>query len=444
MQTPNCPRYESRNLMQRNMSSHKTPLVSSLIAAGLGLQALGTVYKPEALGYFAASPGVPLLFIASIVALPLKGRGRVSTYTWCLILWGLVGSAFSLMYFGWNDLYGSKFMPLMILSIAWLSPLLCFHALSIGTLRIGLAIGLTICLVGYILSDILAGAIPAIVRAMIFGGDALLYYDDRPRAFMAEPSHFATILGRYALFLYLLYEAGRPLNRTRLTLSMIALAVVLLFTGSKGGALAVSLTLLLLVMNRRTIGFAVFLIPVGWWLATFQINAIATDLDRFTSTATRAGMWLAGSAATLVNPVGWGYYGVYGTVSTFGNWSMDVLFGLPLRLTELQTIVGDLTSVSYKTTILDFAVTFGWPFFALMVWCLRRIDLSDLRALCAVTFIVMSGLYTSGHESVGLFLGIALLMKFFPAASVGRRQALRLRQMTQRSASRAGWLPNGR
>lgn len=204
------------------------------------------------------------------------------------------------------------------------------------------------------------------------------------------------------------------MNRGRLMFAMICLAAVLLISGSKGAAVAIALTLLLMVLNRRAFGFALILVPFAWWLASSQFDAIAIDVDRFTSTATRIGLWLAGTGATLTNPLGWGYYGFYGTVPIFGNWAMDMMFGLPFRLTELEIIVGDLSSVSYKTTLLDFSVVFGWPFIGLLIWYLKQVDLSDLRVRCAVTFLIILSISTAGHESISFFLGIAVLLKFFP------------------------------
>lgn len=392
------------------------PIVSCLVGAGLALQAFGAVYKPEALGFLAASPGVPILLLAAVLSLPLAARDRVSLYTWILIVWGLFGSAVSAAYFGYDALYASKMSSLLILSIAWFSPLLCFQSLSLRTVRIGMAAGIAICLVGFLTSDVFPSLLPGALRGFVFGGEYSVYYDDRPRAFMAEPSHFGAIVGRYGILLYLLSEVGRPLNRIRLGGSMVVLAMALLITGSKGAAIAIAFTLVLMVVNRKAFGFALVLIPVAWWLVNTQLEALSLDLDKFTSTATRTGLWLAGAAAVVSNPFGWGYYGFYGTVSMFGNWAMDRLYGLPFIFTELEMIVGDLSSVSYKTTLLDFAVVFGWPFLFFMAWMIRQIDLADLRARCVLAFLVILAISTAGHESISFFLGFALLLRYFPSA----------------------------
>jgi hypothetical protein len=100
-----------------------------------------------------------------------------------------------------------------------------------------------------------------------------------------------------------------------------------------------------------------------------------------------------------------------------------------LLLTELQTIVGELTSVSFKSTLVDFGVVYGLPFWFFLAYVLRRIDLSDLRVRCALVYFALSGASTAGHESIAFFLGLAVLLRFYPRrASVAASAAHRLNQ----------------
>lgn len=396
------------------LSPSTTPFISFVVAVGIMLQAFGAVYKPEFLGFLAASPGVLSLLLAAVLSFRYALASWVAGSAWLLLAWGLVTCSISMAYFGWHELYAEKMFNLMILSMVWIAPLLCIHALSINTLKWGLGIGLVICFLGYLLSDLFPGALPAFVREWAFGGGYDIYYDARPRAFMTEPSHFGTILGRYGILLYLIFEIGRPLDRVRLLIALVILAALLLLSGSKGAAVAMALSLVMLVTNRRAFGLAVVLIPAAWWLLSLQFDAFATDLERFTSTGTRVGLWLAGLGAILSNPLGWGYYGFYGTASLFGHWAMDLLYGYQLRLSELEMIVGELTSVSYKSTLLDFTVVFGWPFLFFLYRIMREIDFSDLRVRCSATFLIILGLSTSGHESISFFIGLAFLLRFYP------------------------------
>lgn len=391
-----------------------TPIISLMVGAGIGLQAFGAVYKPEFLGFLSASPGVLLLLAAAILSLRYALESRVALYGWLLLLWGVVVSTISLVYFGWNELYASKVFPLLILSVAWMSPLLCIRSLTFETLRIGLTAGLAISVAGFLFSDVFPNLLPGALRSFLFGGEYYIYYDDRPRAFMTEPSHFGALVGRYAIFLYILFEFNRKMSPLRLGLSLLMIAAALLVTGSKGAAVAMALSLVMLTTNSRAISLLFVIAPLSWWLLSSQFEAFSIDLDRFTSTSTRSGLWLAGAGAIGTNPVGWGYYGFYGTITIFGNWAMNQLFGLPFRFNELEIIVGDLTSVSYKTTLIDFAVVFGWPFFAYMGWLFRQIDFGDLRVRCAAAFNLFLSLSTSGHESISFFLGVALMVCFFP------------------------------
>lgn len=398
----------------RSRRSTYTLFITLLVGCGLALQSFGAIYRPEALGFLAASPGVLILLLAALLALPRGMDDRITKRGWLLLGWGLFTSLVSGMVLGWNSLYASKVAPLLILSIAWMAPLLCLRALDIRMLKIALGTGLVISGTGYVLGDLYPTALPELVREFIFGGGYEVYLDSRPRAFMTETSHFAAILGRYAILFFLLFEIGRRPSQIRLIVAILLIAVCLLVTESKGAAVSMAVTLLALSVGRHTITYSIVLVPAIWLIIDNQIGQIAFDIANFTSTSTRLGLFVAGSAATLVNPLGWGYYGFYGTVEHFGNWSMDVLSDLPLLFIELQTIVGDLTSVSYKSTLLDFTVVFGIAFWFFIVAVLKRIDTKDPRVRCILVYMVFTSLSTGSHESISFFLALAILARYFP------------------------------
>lgn len=387
-------------------------MVASLFGWGIALQAFGAVYQPEALGFLAASPGVPLLLLAALLALRGAKYDPIARKSWWLLGWGLLCSLISVAVFGLTPVYLTKIVPLLILSTVWIAPLLCLPYLSTSVVRTAVTAGLLITAVGYLSSDLLK-ILPSGLHALIFGGGYETYVDSRPRAFMTETSHFAALVGRYAMVLLLLREAGRAYDPTRLIIWVVGIALALLITESKGGAVSMCATLLALSAGRKSWRYIFILVPVAWWIADSQVEAISFDIENFTSTSTRVGLWLAGLCALVVNPAGWGYYGFYGTVETFGAWSMDYLSDLPFLFTELQVIVNELTSVSYKSTFLDFAVTFGLPFLLLLRDILKRLDLSDGRVRCALAYFFISSASTAGHESIAFFLGIAVLVKFY-------------------------------
>jgi hypothetical protein len=391
-----------------------TRATTLLVGWGLALQAFGAIYRPEALGFLAASPGVLFLLVAALLALPQALVDGITLRGWLLLGWGVVASLVSAMLFGWNSLYASKVTPLLILSMVWMAPLLCLQAMDIKMLKISLGAGLALTGTGYVLGDLFPTALPGTVREFIFGGGYEVYVDSRPRAFMTETSHFAAILGRYAILLFMLFEIGRRPSQIRLIVGILSIAVGLLVTESKGAAVSMAVTLLALSVGRHTIRWSVFLVPAVWWIVDTQIGQIAFDIANFTSTSTRTGLLVAALAATLVNPLGWGYYGFYGTVERFGNWSMDVLSDLPLLFIEMQTIVGDLTSVSYKSTLLDFSVVFGFAFWFFIAGVIQRVDTNDPRVRCVLVYLVFTSFSTGSHESISFFLGLAILARYFP------------------------------
>lgn len=388
--------------------------ITLLVGWGIALQSFGAIYRPEALGFLAASPGVLLLLLAALLSLPHALADGTTLRAWLLLGWGLVASLPAAAVFGWSPLYASKVVPLLILSMVWMAPVLCLRALTTSMLRKAVTAGIAITLLGYVVSDLLPSLLPSALRVLIFGGGYEVYVDSRPRAFMTETSHFAALIGRYGLILLLMLEAGRRYSGARLMWGVSVVAIGLLLTESKGAPLSMAATLLVLAAGRRGLPYIVVLVPAAWFLIVSQLDAISVDIENFTSTSTRVGLWLAGAAAMVTNPAGWGYYGFYGAVEHFGNWSMDQLSDLPFLFTELQTIVGELTSVSFKSTLADFGVVYGWAFWLFLAHVLRRVDLSDLRVRCALAYFALSSASTAGHESIALFLGLAVLVKFYP------------------------------
>jgi hypothetical protein len=197
---------------------------------------------------------------------------------------------------------------------------------------------------------------------------------------------------------------------------MTGLAALLAALGSKGAAVSIAAALLSIIVTRRQLPFFLLLAPMLWSLAVLQFEALTFDLENFTSTSTRLVLSVAALASVAANPLGYGYYGMYGAVQAFGLLASDWLTDhVPLLLTELTEIVEDLANVSTKSTLLDFTVVFGAPFLLLLLSWMRRIDLPDPRARAALVYLILSSLSTSGHESISFFLGLVVLMRLFPA-----------------------------
>ena len=397
--------------------------LSAIFSAGVALMAFGAVYWPTGLGYLAASPGV-LLITVSVALLPLTPkplRSRTSLNAWRLLGYGVLISALSVLIFGWSPLYASKSLSLLLLSAVWIAPLLCIDHLQKRHLRRALIAAVGICFVGYLLGDIVPGSMPAAISSMAFGGGYDDYLHTRARGFMQENSHFAALLGRYLLILFLLNEASRTYSARRLTLFMVALATLLAFLGSKGSAVSIAAAVLSVSLTRRQLPYLVILAPLLWWVGETQFEALSYDIENFTSTSTRLTLALGAIAAMLSNPLGYGYYGFYGAIQKFGGWSMGWLGErLPLVTTELTEIVEDLINVSAKSTLLDFGIVWGLPFVLILIGLFRRINHSDPRARVGLVYLTLSALATSGHDSISFFLGLAVLVRLFPKLAPGR------------------------
>ncbi len=409
------------------LSSHR---LSTLYATGIALLGFSAVYRPEALGPLGASPGI-LLIIACVLALPLvrgrkrTGRPRIAPelHVVRLLVLGVFGSVVSLAVFGWSPLLAGKFVSLALLTLVWISPLLMVDMLSMRHLRIALAGGLLLCLLGYVLSDLFPGALPSAVRGLLFSDIYAVSDDRRPRGFTEEASSFSTTLARFALIYYLIWESGRAYRGVRLMAVLGGLALVLIALGSKGAAVGIAAAMFVASAGRKQMGYALLLLPAAAWTVMSQLNVLAVDLELYSSTSTRMGMALTGLAATLANPLGWGYYGFYGAVQHYGAWSMEWLSDqMPLLLVEMKEIVEDLMNVSTKSTLIDFSMTLGWAFIWLVWRIVRRVNLGDPRARAVAAYLLVTSLSTSGNASILFFLGCAVLMRLYPAVRTQERR----------------------
>jgi len=395
-------------------------LLSVLVSIGIALQAFGAVYWPSFLGYLGASPGMPFLLLAAALAPFCKPRNDmtwtadVARWGWWNIGYGFAVSLISILAFGWSHTNAQKTLTLAALTAAWLAPLLCVRQLYVGHLMVAVIVALAIATGGYILSDLLPDLLPSQIRNLIFASQYLLTNDERPRGFMAETSHFAALVGRLALILFLLQSSRKPFSAGRLTIFMVGLALGMSLLGSKGAAVAAVVAVIAMGFSRKLIPYLVIMLPVVWFVAESQTQSIAMDIENFTSTSTRLTLTLAAFSAIAINPLGYGFYGFYGAMQGFGGWALAKLSSLPLLLDEASEIITDLTNVSFKSTLLDFSVLFGILFFVLMWRIIRIIDTSDPRTRVALIYLGVSALGTAGHESVSFFLGLATLVLAYP------------------------------
>lgn len=392
--------------------------ISILFAIGVALLPFGAMYRPESLGTLAASPGLMFILAAVLLAplatprhMPIFGRLKLKH----LMLVPVLGSVVSVAFFGWNPLFAGKFFSIGLLSLLWLSPLLLADYLNIRHLRIAVLSGIGICLVGYIFSDLLQ-AFPSAVRDLLFGTAFQEVRDRRPRGFSEEASQFSATFSRLLILFFLIQESKRRYDSVRLIGFLCGLAVLLLLLGSKGAVVGIAIALLSFTIGRRQLPYLLLALPAALWLASTQIEAISVDIEQFSSTATRLTLLLTGFVSTLMNPLGWGFYGFYGAIQTFGGWAIDwVGDRFPvLLLFEAKDIIEEFNNVSTKSTPIDFMMTFGWLFIWLMVRVFQMIRLDDPRVRACSAYVLVSSLTTSGHLSITAFLIFAVMLRLYP------------------------------
>jgi hypothetical protein len=396
-------------------------MISFLFALGIALLPFGAVYWSEALGTLSASPGLLPIMLATLLAplfrpryLPIFRRLRLKM----LLLAPIIGSVLSLAVFGWNPLYASKFFSVGLLSLIWLSPVLLIDYLKIRHLRHAVIFGITISLIGYITSDLFQ-ALPDTVRNVVFGEAYVQSRDGRPRGFSQEASHFSAALSRLVIIYYLIYESQRPYNRIRLIAFLLGLGVFLAALGSKGAVVGIAIALISFTMRLRHVHYLLLILPVVWWLIATQSSAFFADIEQFSSTATRVTLLLTGMVATFANPLGWGYYGFYGAIQEFGTWSLEFInIRFPVFLLfEARDIIENLNAVSTKSSLIDFAMTFGWIFVFLMVKVVVLVQFNDNRVRACWVYVAITSLSTGGNLSILFFLTLAVMLRLYPRVS---------------------------
>lgn len=395
--------------------------ISLLFATGIALLSFGATYWPAAIGTLGASPGVVIILVAVLLA-PLARPRQMPVFRQLklkrLLLIPVAGSVVSLAFFGWNPVYAPKFISIGLLSLIWLSPLVLADYLNMRHLRKATLVGIGICAFAYVFSDLLR-ILPAGLHNLVFGTEFQEVKGYRPRGFAEEPSQFSATFSRLLILYFLIRESTRRYNARRLIGFLGALSVLLVALGSKGAVVGIGIAMLSFTMNRRRLPYLLLALPAVWWLGSTQMEALSNDIEQFSSTATRVTLLVTGLAATLANPLGWGYYGFYGAIQTFGGWALAWIGErFPLLLVfEARDIIEELNNVSTKSTPLDFMMTFGWMFIWLMIRIVQTIRFDDPRVRACWVYVMISSLSTSGHLSILTFLILAVMVRLYPRAA---------------------------
>lgn len=386
-------------------------IVSLLFCVGISLSAFGAVYIPNSLGYLAASPGV--LFIAvTLFFVPFYFSAPQNKNIFILLGWGCVVSLLGFAIYDYEYIYLKKSFSLLVLNAIWLAPLIWRDCLKLHYLQAGIVVALLISLVGILVIDFYS--IDA-VKELVFSPDFNSSSGGRIRGFMQEPSHLGHIIASTFLLQYLISTADKPVDHRSFVVYLILLSVILYLVGSRGSSISVLIAFVTSLLRRRSWIWLLFFAPLIYVCSVEIVESIGYDIENYTSTATRFTLILASLNALLHNPFGYGYYGFYGCVQEYGRIAIVLVNKYTdFDVTELHDIVENLHNLSTKSTIFDFGLVFGIPFYYFIWRLIKRIDTSDFRVRASLVYFFLSTLSTSGHQSIFFFLGLAVLVRLYP------------------------------
>lgn len=226
----------------------------------------------------------------------------------------------------------------------------------------------------------------------------------RPRGFALEPS----MLGYDALAIYLLFVT---LTKSKNILWNIPIILIAVIVRSKGGILIIGVSYIMLqiveicsskilvVKNLIKIVLGLLILPVilfGFY--SILLNSLLTDIEKFSSLATRSITFAVG-VRSLMFPWGQGFSGFYpfflGSAITISGYIQSIV-PLNLKLTEIFSMVDNVSSIGTKTLLWDGTIIFGVPFFYLYIRygiliCKKFIKDNNLYCLLLAMITFLSG-----------------------------------------------------
>lgn len=376
------------------------------------LYPVGALYQPAFLGAWTASAAAPIFFSLALLRL-FRIRFRAETKEILgFIVWIVAMSFVSMLLYGVSKFYIFKGIATLILVISWMAPLLIIPLISARVLSLSVSFALAVTVLGYFVLDINIG--PAdLIRSLLVSPEFHDIDDARAKGLNSEPSHYSATLGRLLFAWFLIKETGRKYSSYRLLLFLCFFGFIMLLTGSKGAALSVLVMTLATFFSIRSIALSLLIVPIGFLIFPDLVSLFVVDLQNFMSVSTRSGLTLAALMAFLGNPLGYGFYGFYPVMADYGAKGISALPDFMINLSELEEIVYQLESVSFKSTILDFLVIGGLAWIRIIYVYFSRVDTGDPRVLTAIFYLIASGLYVEGVQSIGFFLLLGVIFNCF-------------------------------
>jgi hypothetical protein len=101
-------------------------------------------------------------------------------------------------------------------------------------------------------------------------------------------------------------------------------------------------------------------------------------------------------------------------MNAFGTRVISFFEGGIVDTAEAASILIEFEALSSKSSVLDFMYVFGMPFLIVLARSLRRMDVSQAEIRFALCFIVLTSLFSSGHETIFLFAGLLAMEEKAP------------------------------
>lgn len=315
-----------------------------------------------------------LIFISFIETL-LKGRFNIVAFI--AIIYVFLVSFAGLLVYGiasHNENLLLKTFKLFILNALFIFPML-YIILNKKTdfIRLKNVVRITFFLI------ILSVLVNDVLQIHFFTQSEFLHYHEnlnmRPRGFALESSTLGSLIVVMGL-IYVHFVKGIREKVFVLTLTV----VFLVFTASKGGLLALLLSLFIYYLLRLpkdtlrnplyiVFGF-LFIIFAAYFSVPKILEMINNDLYNSTSIATRSTLALSTLIIMIHNPLGVGYGGFLPVLSSTIPDAMNLLNHIfALNFNEVSNYVNanSDTAISTKTFLFDNIIYFGIPFLLIVV-----------------------------------------------------------------------------
>lgn len=263
---------------------------------------------------------------------------------------------------------------------------------------------------------------------------SILHYSEtrnfRPRGFSLEASTYGYLVVSTALLLGWLF-------RLNIYLTLAAAVTCSALVQSKGAISAISISLLLfLIFNKRQSIYLKLILLVLLGVASTVVLPIVSalylsDLDNYTSIATRSTMALVSLLSTLSSPLGHGFTGALPYINDNGDHAIAIIkqiLPMGLNFSEVSEYFkeGAYKSVSAKSLLFDSIIYFGVPF---IVFVIRQVrskpdSYSPHREILFIFTLLSLAFYIPGVGSYisAMALGLCLNKNnaFLPSITFAR------------------------